>query len=209
MIGGAGYSFPKDYLKRFRDATLDVVEIDPGFTVLARRYFGLKDDPRLTIHHEDGRTFLNKTHKKYDVFLGDAYRSFYSLPYQLTTVEAVRRIYSALTDDGVAMVNMISSIEGDKGRFLRAEYATFRAVFPQVYLFPVKNPTDGLVVQNIMLVALKSKEKPSFRNSDPELNAYLHQLWAREITSDMPLLTDDYAPVDNYMIKVIKESLSE
>ena len=39
MLGGAGYSFPKDYIAKYKDATLDVVEIDPGVTALAKKYF--------------------------------------------------------------------------------------------------------------------------------------------------------------------------
>jgi spermidine synthase len=204
MIGGAGYSYPKDYLNKFPDARLDVVEIDPMLTALAKQYFNLKDDPRLTIHHEDGRTFLNRTRKKYDVIFGDAFTSYYALPYQLTTRETVQKMYETLNDDGVVLVNIISSIEGEKGKFLRAEYATFKTVFPQVYLFPVNEFNDGSKVQNIMLIALKSKQKPAFRNNDPELNKYLQHLWKTEIKKDVPILTDDYAPVDTYTMKIIK-----
>jgi spermidine synthase len=205
MIGGAGYSYPKDYLKKFPDARLDVIEIDPMLTELAKRYFNLKDDKRLVIYHEDGRTFLNRTKKKYDVIFGDAFTSYYALPYQLTTRETVQKMYEMLNDDGVILINIISSIEGEKGKFLRAEYATFKTVFPQVYLFPVNEFNDGSKVQNIMLIALKSKQKPAFRNNDPELNKYLQHLWKTEIKKDVPILTDDYAPVDAYTMKIIKE----
>ena len=204
MIGGAGYSYPKDYLKKFSDARLDVVEIDPMLTELAKRYFNLKNDQRLVIHHEDGRTFLNKTKKKYDVIFGDAFSSFYSIPYQLTTRETVQKMFDLLNDDGIVLVNIISSIEGEKGKFLRAEYATFKDVFPQVYLFPVDEFNNGSRVQNIMMIALKSEQKPFFENSDPELNEYLKHLWTKEIKNDIPILTDDYAPVDNYIMKIIK-----
>lgn len=57
MIGGAAYSYPKDFLKHYPNGELTVVEIDPGMTTLARKYFNLKDDPRLNIIHEDGRVF--------------------------------------------------------------------------------------------------------------------------------------------------------
>jgi hypothetical protein len=72
-----------------------------------------------------------------------------------------------------------------------------------VYLFTVDYFDDGLKVQNIMLVALKSVKKPIFENKNLELNEYLKHLWHREIKTDIPILTDDYAPVDNYILKVI------
>jgi len=91
MLGGAGYSYPKDFLHKYPGATIDVVEIDPKVTELAKKYFKLEESPRLTIYHEDGRVFLNKTQGKYDVIFGDAFSSLHSLPYQLTTIEAVQK----------------------------------------------------------------------------------------------------------------------
>lgn len=203
MLGGAGYSYPKAFLETYPEASMDVVEIDPQMTELAKKYFRLTENPRLAIYHEDGRVFLNATPKRYDVIFGDAFGSRYSLPYQLTTKEAVQRKYDVLEEDGVVIVNTISAIKGERGEFLRAEYATYKSIFPQVYLFPVRNREDGLLVQNIMLVALKSKEVPSFTSTDPVLNEYLQHLWRQEIKNDLPILTDDFAPVDFYINKTI------
>lgn len=206
MIGGAGYSYPKDFLRRHHGATMDVVEIDPGVTELARRYFNLRDDPGLAIHHEDARTFLHRAEARaYDVIFGDAYRSFYAIPYHLTTREATQKMYDCLTEDGVVLVNMISAIEGKKGKFLRAAYATFTSVFPQVYLFPVETNDNGAQVQNIVLVALKSAGWAGMRSEDPELDGYLKHLWRGPVARDMPLLTDEHAPVDNYIMEVIRD----
>jgi len=203
MIGGGGYSFPKDYLNKYPEATIDVVEIDPKLTELSKEYFRLKENPRLKIFHEDGRVFLNKTEEKYDVIFGDAFTSRYSLPYQLTTREAVQKKYGILNDKGVVILNLISSLEGEKGELLRAEYSTYKSVFSQVYLFPVGSPEDGKKVQNILLIALKSPDIPNFQASDVELKGYLDHLWENEIDSDVPILTDDYAPVDYYISKII------
>jgi spermidine synthase len=206
MIGGAGYSYPKDYLARYRNAYLDVVEIDPMVTELARQYFDLKDDKRLKIIHEDGRTFINTAREKYDAIFNDSFSSPYAIPYHLTTVEAVRKMNGILNEDGVVLVNIISSLEGPSGAFLRAEYRTFKSIFPQVYLFPVESTWDGEAVQNVMLVALKSNRRPSLKSSDPELNGYLSHLWRKDIADDMPVLSDDYAPVDYYISKVLMKT---
>lgn len=203
MLGGAGYSYPKDFLLKYPNATIDVVEIDPKVTELAKKYFKLKEDQRLTIYHEDGRVYLNKTHKKYDVIFGDAFGSYYSLPYQLTTKEAVQKKYDILNNNGIVVLNIISSIEGEKGQFLRAEYATYKSIFPQVYLFPVTYPEYGSIVQNIILVALKSEQEQVFDAADLELNEYLQHLWNKKIDMNKPILTDDYAPVDYYISKII------
>ncbi len=203
MIGGAGYSYPKAFLHEYPEATIDVVEIDPKVTELAKKYFRLEENPRLTIYHEDGRVFLNKTQGKYDVIFGDAFSSYYSLPYQLTTKEAVQKKYNILNDDGIVILNIISAIEGEKGKFLRAEYATYKSLFPQVYLFPLTGSGYGNMVQNIILVALKSEKDQTFNDSDPKLNEYLQHLWKKTVDADIPILTDNFAPVDYYISKMI------
>lgn len=203
MLGGAGYSYPKSFLNSYPETTIDVVEIDPMVTKLAKKYFNLKENSRLNIYHEDGRVYLNKSQKKYDVIFGDAFSSHYSLPYQLTTKEAIQKKYDLLNNNGVVILNIISAIEGEKGKFLRAEYTTYKSIFPQVYLFPVRESNNGNEVQNIILVALKSKDNQNFNDADPELNEYLQHLWKKEINDDTPILTDDFAPVDFYISKTI------
>jgi spermidine synthase len=203
MFGGAGYSYPKDYLLKYPESTIDVVEIDPMVTELAKKYFNLKENPRLNIYHEDGRVYLNATQKRYDVIFGDAFTSRYSLPYQLTTKEAIQKKYDILSDDGLVILNIVSSLEGKRGQFLRAEYATYKDVFSQVYLFPVTAPNDEKKVQNIILVALKSEINPTFNSDDPEINEYLQHAWKKGVTSDIPILTDDCAPVEYYISKAI------
>jgi len=199
ILGGAGYSYPKYFLLKYPEATIDVVEIDPKVTELARKYFRLTENERLNIYHEDGRIFLNKTKNKYDIIFGDAFSSRNSLPYQLTTKEAVQRKYDILNDNGIVVLNIISAIDGKRGEFLRAEYATYKSIFPQVFIFPVTFLDNGEKPQNIILIALKSEKEQAFTNIDPEINEYLQRLWKKEISLDIPVLTDDFAPVDHYI----------
>lgn len=205
LLGGAGYSYPKHFLATYPHATIDVVEIDPALTEIAQQHFRLQADERIRIYHEDARTFLNTTQQKYDVIFGDAFSSQYSLPHHLTTQEAVQKKFDVLNNGGVVVVNIISAIEEPQGEFFRAEYATYASVFPQVYLFPVSEPTNGTKVQNVMLVAMKSKKQPSFESEDTRLHDYLQHRWKQEIVHDMPVLTDDYAPVEYYVSKILPE----
>ncbi len=207
MIGGSGYAYPKDYLERHPKAAIDVVEIDPGLTRLARKYFNLPDDPRLKIFHEDGRTFINRSDNTYDAIFMDAYKSMLTVPFQLTTVEAVQHLYDMLNEDGAVFANIISSLSPDNNQFLLAQTATYREVFPQVYLFAVQYPnpteTEKEYFQNIMLVALKSTDKPDFRSKDPELNAYLQHRINLPGIDKAEILTDEYAPVEYFASKVL------
>ena len=200
MIGGGAYSFPKDFLKKYATATIDVVEIDPKITEIAQKYFRLEENDRLEIFHEDGRTYLNKNEEKYDAILIDAFLNYYSIPHHLTTIETVEKVYESLNKNGVVALNLVSSMEGETSQFLRAEYKTYKEVFPQVYLFPVQAPDSSETFQNIFLIALKSETLPSFENEDPIINERLEHLWEEEIDLDIPVLTDDFAPVDQYLM---------
>jgi len=198
MIGGCAYTYPRDFIKNYPDAKMDVVEIDPGMTAVARKYFRLSDEKNLAIYHQDARIYLNENKKKYDVIFGDAFNSASAIPFQLTTKEAVIKEHAALNDRGVIMVNIISAIEGEKGKFARAEYATYKKIFPQVFLFAVQNIKDGSETQNIMLVALKSEKISKWESHDKEIDGFLSQVWKKPIANDVPVLTDDFAPVEYY-----------
>lgn len=203
LLGGAGYSYPKYYLGRYPHATIDVVEIDPGLTALAKEHFGLADDPRLRIFHEDARTFLNRHDGTYDVILGDAYKSLLAIPFQLTTLEAVRLKYGMLSDGGLVIENLIASLDGPASTFLKAQYATFREVFPRVYLFACHEPENREMLQSISLVALKSPEEPSFTSGDSLINALLGHRVLLQLSGEPVILTDDHAPVEYYAMKAL------
>jgi len=126
LIGGGAFSFPMDVVRNNPNTTIDVVELDPALEVLASRYFRREANPRVSIYNEDGRVFLNQTEKKYDVILMDAFQGLNVIPFQLTTVEAVRLIHASLQEDGVVMVNMIGSITGKENKFVLAEFNVYQ-----------------------------------------------------------------------------------
>ena len=203
MIGGAAYSYPKYYLQKYPEAMIDVVEIDPDLTRLAKEHFRLKDDAHMRIFHEDGRTYLNKCEEKYDVILGDAYKSLLAIPFQLTTVEAIQKKYDMLNENGVVIENLIASIDGPAGAFMKSEFATFKEVFPQVFLFACHDPLDKDRLQSISMVALKSDQAPSFSNTDDMLQGFLDHKIDVVIPSDVIILTDEYAPVEYFAMKIL------
>jgi spermidine synthase len=199
MIGGAGYSFPKDYLRKYPNAKMDVVEIDPQMTEIARKYFRLEENPRLKIIHQDGRIFLNQADSnKYDAVLIDAFGSLFSVPFQLTTIEAVKQIDRSLVDDGVVIFNLGSALTGDSNKFLQAELKTYTQVFPQIYVFKVNTDYSDEHWQNLIIIATKSKTRDSFESNDMEIRRLLGHSYKIDPTSESNILTDDLAPVEYY-----------
>ncbi len=213
MFGGAAYSVPKDFIKRNEHGIIDVVEIDPKTTELAKKYFRLNlENGRINIFHEDARIFLNRNNinnkNRYDAIYNDAFSSSCSAPFQLTTKEAVEKIYNILKSDGVYITNIISSLSGEKSIFFRSEYKTIKKVFKNAYVFPIRSIDKNRFesVQNIIVVAVKGEvniEEIIKKAGDENEKEMLSHLWTNPINiNDVNVLTDDYAPVNYYASKL-------
>jgi len=196
LLGGGGYSYPKHFLEKFKNATMDVVEIDPQMTEISKKYFYLKENPRMNIIHQDARFFLNKNNSRYDAVFKDVFNSYHSIPFHLTTAELVRKEYDSLNDQGVIFVNIMASISGKDSTFLNLEFNTYKSVFPDISLFKVTDMDDNSI-QNIVLVAFKNKKDRSFFSEDKELQKTLDKKIEARFEIKNQILTDNFAPVDN------------
>ena len=194
MIGGAAYTYPTYYLNKYEDKTIDVVEIDDKMTELAQGQFGLDiENPRLKIYTQDGRSFLNRTENKYDTILIDAFKGL-NAPFELTTYEALQKAKNALNDNGMVITNIISTLEGEENDFIKYEYATYSAVFPEVKIFRVRN-VENTDRQNLILVGFKNG-----KNINEEKYEEYKNLIDMEIigfSSDRKVVTDHFAPIGN------------
>jgi len=199
LLGGGGFTYVADYFRRNPDQALDVVELDPGLVDIAYRYFGLSSQPRLNIFAEDARVYLNHCRRKYGIVYVDTFNSATIVPHYMTTVETARLVYDALAPDGVAVLNVISAIDGARGQFFRAELATYRAVFPRVEAFKLNDSAD--IPGNVVIVAFKSAAEPKWSSDDPDMLARLAHRWTRRVDVDKPVLTDDFAPVEVYLMR--------
>ena len=84
----------------------------------------------------------------------DAFGSLFSVPYQLTTLEAVQHISRVMKDDGVVIFNLGSSIAGPRKRVsCRRSSRPTRRCFPRVYLFKVNADYTDEQLQNLIIVA--------------------------------------------------------
>lgn len=208
-IGGGAYSIPKALLAELPKAQVDVSEIEPSLPQLARQYFGLRDDLRLKHYIQDGRRMLHDSPHRYDLIFSDVYHSMYSVPAHFTTKEFLQLAYDRLTDNGVFMANLIGSLNATKPSFIWSEIKTMQQVFPQVYVFAVKSPSEG-GAQNIIAVGARAKERVDLfggmqGGSDTTVaNAASHYVDTTRLSLDgYPVLTDDYAPVDYFAARVL------
>lgn len=203
MFWGAAYSFPQSFIKKYPEKHLDVVEIDSEITEIAKKYFWLEPHENLEIFHEDARVFINQNKKTYDAILWDAFGSYYSVPYQLTTLETVQKKYDMLSEDWFVLLNIIGTMQGEKSRFIQSQYLTYQQFFPEVFLLPIDS-SDPYNLQNIMLVAVKNPHTLSYESKNTELQNLLARKTYLELDENTPILTDDYAPVDYFTSKLME-----
>ncbi len=225
FIGLGGGSAPKKFLHDYPSLkAVDVVEIDPEVIKVARKYFELPSNPKLRIFAQDGRIFVEKIAREiaagrsapYDMVIIDAYNAS-SIPYHLTTKEFVSAVRQTLSLDGVIVSNIIGAFAGQSSKLLRSMTRTVAAVFPQVYLFPIWNlqGKEDNSENNIILIATVNPRywdsatwreranslylSKAIKEKVPEyVKTLADDDWIRDKSwlAKMPLLTDDFAPVD-------------
>ena len=128
-IGLGGGAIPRLLKEFYPEMYIEAVEIDPLVVEVAKKYFYVEDDPDYTINIIDGRVFLNRVNKKYDLIILDAYNSD-SIPFHLTTEEFLQLVKSKMTDDGAVSANVWSS---DNKLYL-SMVKTYEKVFDNVYI---------------------------------------------------------------------------
>ena len=117
----------------YPEAQIDGVELDPAVSRVGRTYFGLDDNPRLTVHDADARPFLRSTDERYDLIVVDAYHQPY-VPFYLATREFFRLVRERLAPGGIVALN-VAAVPDDR-RLVRAVGTTLAAEFPQVVEWP-------------------------------------------------------------------------
>lgn len=194
LIGGAAYTYPIHYLQKYNDKTIDVVEIDDKMTQIAVEQFGLNiNDERLKTYSQDGRSYLNYNQNKYDTILIDAFKGT-NAPFELTTYEALTNAKNMLNENGVVITNIISALEGEKSKFIKYEYATYKAVFDDVKVFKVTD-RERSEVQNLILVGIKGT--PDIDESKYDEYLQYINMQVNDFKTDKEVVTDDFAPIGN------------
>lgn len=216
VIGGGGYVFPRYVEKVWPGSRVDVAEIDPGVTEAATQAFGLERNTTINTITMDARNYvdellkrnrISKVKKRYDFVYEDAL-SDYSIPYQLCTKEFNDKIAQLLTDNGVYMIELIDIY--NSGLFVGSFINTLERTFPYVYAVTGNQPRS---MRNTFVV-IAANRKLNLENLGSEKPVKNLDLWILN-NSDMEelrrkanqtILTDDYAPVENLLAPVVRQS---
>ena len=219
IVGGGGGIGARKFVNDDPNVVVDLVEIDQRVVDLGMKYFHLQPGDRLRIHVEDGRSYVRHSQTKYDLVVLDAFTIGGQIPVHLTTREFFDEIKQTLSPGGVLLANINGTMRGRRSRIMRSEYKTLATVFRNVYLFPHLHETErqnnGILDQdrprsiilvavnsgthwdNAAVVAMATQLNDTNLARTPTFLEDARLFFEAELpTDDVPLLTDDYAPVD-------------
>ena len=186
---------PMDFARQ--GARVDVVEINPAVVPVAVRFFGLQTN-QLNLTLDDGRHFLNRCRKQYDVVVLDAFLGD-SSPSHLMTREAFASIRRVLRPGGTLVINSFGNLEDGKDFFTASLHRTLQAVFPGVRMHT--SGDGGIFFAASDRSALEFVHPPNLEGVHPAVLRDTESTYSGLIDT-LPghgrVLTDDYNPAEFY-----------
>ncbi|MGI8749436.1 MAG: spermidine synthase [Thermoleophilaceae bacterium] len=192
ILGNAAGTTARAYGRFFPSTRIDGVELDSELSGIGRRFFDMHN-PRLHMHHEDARPWLERTDGRYDVLMVDAYRQPY-IPFYLTTKEFFKLCRDRLAPGGVVIVN-VGHPAGDDG-LEKALTAGMQKAFPSVVRDPIED-TNTLMVAGRSRVSARHLREMTARlpaGVRPTANEAVDSIGS-PLTGGS-VYTDDRAPVE-------------
>ncbi|MEO8314693.1 MAG: fused MFS/spermidine synthase [Pseudomonadota bacterium] len=198
IVGLGGGSIPTALRELLPNAQIDVVEIDPAVTRVAKKYFGFKDGPKLKVFEVDGRVYVKRALRdgtKYDLVMLDAFDHEY-IPEHLLTKEFLTEVKSLLTPTGVLVGNTFSS-----SKLYDHESATYAAVFGKFFNLKSANRViiarpSGLPTTDQLRVKAAENELP-LRSWGVDIQEVLPMFSTTpDWDTSARVLTDQYSPAN-------------
>jgi spermidine synthase len=199
-IGGGGFTLPR-YIEAVRPGSDSLVlELDPTLVRIAEDELGLRRSDRLRVQTGDARLGVrDQPRAAYDLVIGDAFGG-QAVPWHLTTREFVAQVKTTLRPGGVYAVNLI---DFPPLGFARAEAATLATVFDHVAVVAPQARLDRTEGGNFVLVAsdapLDIAGISAANRARGDTDAVATGATLERFIGRAPVLTDDYAPVDQLL----------
>lgn len=206
-IGGGTFHGSRGWLEKHPTGKALAIERDPSAILASQTYFGLKDDPRLTILEGDGRAALHGRTERFDTVLIDAFADEMTIPWHLITREAWQEYASHLNDDAFVAMNLIlhENQNHPGNQELIAGIANAAKPFfkwQKIVHIDAKNTKSGLT--NTLFIQGNGRE-PTEEEIQTLLKAGNNFAEPATYPIDLkafPAFTDAYAPVEFLTIKM-------
>lgn len=205
IIGLGAGTIPYIISNTYGPIPIDGVEIDPEIVKLGRHYFAM-NEPNLNVIVDDGRYFLERTNKHYDLICIDAYQQPY-IPFQMTTKEFFQLVRTHLTPKGTIALN--AGRTSNDFRLVNALATTIHSVFKHVYVIDSLYNTNSMIIAtNDDTTTITNFAKNTQYITQPDLQFIANQVNdpmsnLRPGATNGVLFTDDHAPVEAIINQII------
>ncbi len=202
ILGLAGGSLIRQYLTVFPpDVEPDIigVEVDPEVIEVGREFFAVGEMP-IDIVNEDGRIFLANSEREFDVIFTDAYSTQMYIPSHMVSIEFFELTKQRLAPGGLVSMNVNAPARDSE--LLLAISNTVAAVYPHVYIHKAGRTWNWLVTASEHeLDYVDAAEKlPELYGDVAEGLLTFEKV---KFNPDIPILTDDWAPVEFMTDKMV------
>lgn len=158
LLIGLGSGVTLGSIEQFRIKNVTCVELEPAVIEASRHFEDVNnrplEDPRLRMVSNDGRNFIYTTNEKFDVIVSEPSNPWVTGVANLFTLEYFKRGAERLKDGG--LFSQWLQIYEMAPEDVLTLIATFRAAFPNVYLF---RGAEG----DLMLLGSKQEQRLDLR----------------------------------------------
>jgi hypothetical protein len=193
VIGNAGGTIGRAYGRFYPGVRIDGVELDPKVNWVARRYFGAGENPRMRLITADGRPFLERSRKRYDLIVVDAYRQPY-VPFYLATTEFFRLAREHLRPVGAIALNVATTPHDHQ--LSSAIGTTLLTAFPRAWRWRALRFNDVLFALREPVARSELEHRAARAPGKAALLLPLFRSRLSRARAEGRPLTDDRAPVE-------------
>ncbi|MEE8388399.1 MAG: fused MFS/spermidine synthase [Acidiferrobacterales bacterium] len=204
FAGGGSYSQPRATRALYKDAHITVAEIDAAVTEMAEQQMYYKRRGAI-IKHRDARLVLfDAVPDSFDVVVGDVFHDI-SIPYHLLTLEYVQLLKSRLSVNGLYILNIIDA--WPDAQLAKSVLKTLGSEFRHVDIWADRIPI-GPVRMTYVISATDKAVMPDKISSKRGFQRTWYRITNRIIPNEkalanVPLLTDDYVPVERLIAPLL------
>ena len=196
FAGGGAYTQPRAVKAMYPQAKVTVAELDPLVTFAAQQAMFV-DTNDMTIIHLDARTVLHRHPNEFDIVVTDVFHDI-SVPYHMVTQEFAQTVKSRLSSDGLYLINIVDIFPNAK--LVKSLIKTLQEEFEFVEVWldgapnKIQRTTYVISANNARPLPEAIYSQRGFERRWLKINAPLTQTGT--LMNDLPVLTDDYVPVE-------------
>ncbi len=204
FAGGGSYTQPRAVKAYDPKAEVTVAELDPVVTEVVKKQMSVPTDD-MRIVHGDARVTLNRlSDERFDVIVTDAFHDI-AIPYHLVTKEYLSLVREHLAPGGLYTTNIVDAWPDPK--MVKSMYKTLRSEFPFVHIWVEGIPDSAQ--RMTFVISASDKEIQSrqiyaqrgFRRSWDKIDEIVVNIGTD--MKEIPVLTDDYVPVERLIASLL------